>query len=389
MEYEFDKEIDSLLRQAQRETYVSPASNAHLDADEISLFAENALMNKARTRATEHLADCSKCRKILSNVIALNAEEPSENLHTAEPALIVTESAVPWYRKLFAFPQLAYTMGGLTVLLAGMIGYVTLQSYNESRSTSIAQMERSIERPRGTTGAGSEGDSMTVETYSANSANKFAVSANSSVSIANAASNSAAAKPEAPVLTANSNSGSLSRKDEPSAVQPAPAPVTENNSAERERNSESKSVDDKANYSADAVTSAGSQSVNSQNSVSRNQTIMPDSRGVELRRTQNLPMVTQAPRSVAQATPQLEEADAPKEISKKKAEAEKAKSVGGKSFIYKDNAWYDKAYKQQKTTNVSRNSDEYKKLDSGLRSVADNLGGTVVIVWNGKAYRIQ
>jgi hypothetical protein len=44
----------------------------------------------------------------------------------------------------------------------------------------------------------------------------------------------------------------------------------------------------------------------------------------------------------------------------------------------------------QKTTNVSRGSDEYKKLDAGLRSIADSFSGeTVIIVWQGKAYRIR
>jgi hypothetical protein len=39
-------------------------------------------------------------------------------------------------------------------------------------------------------------------------------------------------------------------------------------------------------------------------------------------------------------------------------------------------------------TLVRRGSHEFKKLDSGLRSIANELYGTVVIVWKGKAYRI-
>ena len=73
MEVEFDKEIDSLLRQAAREgefAFTNPQSqianpqSVHLDADEISAFAENALPQKARVNAMEHLAECMRCRKI-------------------------------------------------------------------------------------------------------------------------------------------------------------------------------------------------------------------------------------------------------------------------------------------------------------------------------------
>ena len=39
--------------------------------------------------------------------------------------------------------------------------------------------------------------------------------------------------------------------------------------------------------------------------------------------------------------------------------------------------------------NVSRESDEYRALDSGIRSIAEQLGGDVLVVWKGKAYRIQ
>jgi hypothetical protein len=64
-------------------------------------------------------------------------------------------------------------------------------------------------------------------------------------------------------------------------------------------------------------------------------------------------------------------------------------SAGGKTFKRTNNVWYDSTYRGQATVNISRGTPEYKKLDSGLRSIAENLGGTVVIVWKGKAYRVQ
>ena len=103
MTNEFDKEMDSLLRQAaQSGTFVSKTPETHVDADEISLFAENVLPAKSRTRVMEHLADCERCRKILSNVIALNSEAESENVHASEKADVISKVApIPWYKKLF------------------------------------------------------------------------------------------------------------------------------------------------------------------------------------------------------------------------------------------------------------------------------------------------
>ena len=65
------------------------------------------------------------------------------------------------------------------------------------------------------------------------------------------------------------------------------------------------------------------------------------------------------------------------------------RTAGGKTFENRDGAWYDSAYHGQATTNVRRGTDAYKKLDGGLRSVAESIGGTVVVVWKEKVYRIQ
>ena len=66
------------------------------------------------------------------------------------------------------------------------------------------------------------------------------------------------------------------------------------------------------------------------------------------------------------------------------------RTAGGKSFERRDDGvWYDSSYRGQSTKKISRGSDRYKKLDGDLRSIANELGGTVVIVWKGTAYRIQ
>ncbi|MDI1242713.1 MAG: hypothetical protein PSX80_12425, partial [bacterium] len=63
--------------------------------------------------------------------------------------------------------------------------------------------------------------------------------------------------------------------------------------------------------------------------------------------------------------------------------------VSGKGFQRRNNVWYDNSYRSGATTNIRRGTEEYRKLDSGLRSIAESLNGVVVVVWSGKAYRIQ
>jgi hypothetical protein len=65
------------------------------------------------------------------------------------------------------------------------------------------------------------------------------------------------------------------------------------------------------------------------------------------------------------------------------------RQAGGKTFDFRQGAWYDSEYRGQATTNVRRGTAEYRNLNSGVRSIAENVPGTVVIVTGNKAYRIQ
>ncbi|HLA96465.1 MAG TPA: zf-HC2 domain-containing protein, partial [Pyrinomonadaceae bacterium] len=96
MELEFDKEIDALMRKGLAgRLSTGEVLNAHLDADELSAFAENAMPERSRALYMAHLADCDRCRRILSNLIVLNSEEIAGTAAVAAPAISV--AAEPWY----------------------------------------------------------------------------------------------------------------------------------------------------------------------------------------------------------------------------------------------------------------------------------------------------
>ena len=66
------------------------------------------------------------------------------------------------------------------------------------------------------------------------------------------------------------------------------------------------------------------------------------------------------------------------------------RSAGGRKFRKQGSAWVDQKFKSSMTLkSVARGSDEFDSLDSGLRSIAQQLGGEVIVVWKGKAYLIK
>ncbi len=383
MDFEFDKEIDALLRQtAQSGVAVSNQTATHLDADEISAFAENAFPEKIRRKYTLHLADCEKCRKSLSNLIALGSETENVTIHAGEEKHFIA-APVPWYRKLFAFPNLAYTMGALVLVFSGIAAYTVLQSVNNSRNAEVSQTYE--KQPNGK-GMSSDGDQTASESLSSNSAMSANTMMSNTAAMNTASSNSAAnfsAVPSAPVVTANSNAMvmredadkdlkgetktlSLSKKpidqvrSENSIAAGAPPPPAKENEYQ----------------SSNEVQKQQNQA---QNSIAQNQTnIMPDSRNVQ-----------RAPMPALQTQSKSKKAEESRGDAAEKIQAAGATSVGGKTFKRENNVWYDSAYRGQVTLNITRGTNEYKKLDSGLRGIAENLEGTVVVVWKEKAYRIQ
>src|SRR5688500_4978529 len=136
MELEFDKEIDSLLRKADRGVPVGDKPDGkpknHLDADELAAFAENAMPEKVKALHMGHLADCGRCRGILSGLIMLNAEAGPERAAAVSPPVSV--GVEPWYRRLLLFPNLAYVMGGLVLIFGGLLTFSLLQNSTGSEA---------------------------------------------------------------------------------------------------------------------------------------------------------------------------------------------------------------------------------------------------------------
>lgn len=392
MELEFDKEMDAILRRARdcRGVLVGdepPEKTKHVDADSIAAFVENALPTKTRTLYMEHFADCDRCRRILSQSM-LFASEADVNAASVVSAPVVAV-AIPWYQKLFRTPNLAIAMGALVLVFGGFFAFTVIQNRQSEQNASVAQVNDS-ERQKSGPYASDE------------SANKAVAAANTAPAMTNTAANAAAlpaqnavpdplvtpgepsaekrgitlSKPDSVATGGEFPESSLPARDEeklsvedrPMAKgAPPPAPTILGGTVASERESK-KEVDDKLKNKDDSSVPEP---------VMRKQAEAPRGRDLPPQPSKSGP-VRSGPINTQTNQIQNQTYDMPVK-----------RSVGGKTFNNRNGAWYDSAYKNQATANFRRGTDEYKKLDIGLRNIADTIGGTVVLVWKGKAYRVQ
>ena len=366
MELEFDKEMDALIR-GGRGVAVGDSPGVHLDADEIAAFAENALPERSRALHMAHIADCDRCRKILSNIIALNAEAEPEMAAAAVSASVPVAAETPWYRKLFLYPNLAYVMGGLVLVLGGLIGLSVYQGTLSDGQTAISQAT-DAETSRGPMAPTEPQFSAAANT----SANAASIPSGSTAKPSNEVTAAAPAPSSSDVAVADMPAA----KPLPQAAAPPPALMAETESRQADT---AKEDDAKARM----ITQESEKKKLSARNAQRREEMSKD--GVD---TQTAPR-TQAG-GLAKATPGPTR-DMQQNFPNRADNTYELRSrrVGGRDFQFRNGAWYDTAYRGQGTTNVRRGTEEYRRLDGGLRSIAESLNGVVVAVWGGKAYRIQ
>ena len=99
------------------------AVSDHLDADELNLYAEGVLPAPARSRYTEHLSDCQRCRQLVVG-LAQAAGRTVQSKTTTQPA---GTSFWQSLTTMFSLPVLRYALPA--VLLTGVIviGFVALR----------------------------------------------------------------------------------------------------------------------------------------------------------------------------------------------------------------------------------------------------------------------
>lgn len=397
MKQDKNNEMDFLLRSLARRDRSSlvPGMSTreggnfsdHLDADELNSFAEGVVPAPARARYISHLADCESCRGAVINLTqASGAAARSETLEQQTGAGF-------WHRmaSLFSPPVLRYAVPALALTAVIAISFVALRQQRRSdlvvqnepinsAETTPAYRQRTespVAEPnieaRAKTRSGAESP-LVVD-----SDKRTARGEGSSVAQAPAATTdtdtplSSSLKDSAP--SNESNIAGRSRPvfaPEPQAAPPPPKPAlseADKSAAFKKEEVARREVqtlpqEEEKNQPRDEV---------GRHAPSRNATLLPGSR---------------------RADGLMTERGETKAKSKKDSDDEvETRTVSGKRFRRQGNAWIDTAYDSSRaTTNVSRGSEQFRALiadEPGIRTIAEKLNGLIIVVWNGRAYRIQ
>ena len=392
MELEFDKEIDALLRKASR---ASPAADgapaaAHLDPDELAAFAENALPDRTRQMYMTHLADCDGCRKMLSGFVSI-APEQAVAAAASAPTAATRSGSVSWYRSFFKSRNLGYAMGAMVVLFSGIIGLLVYQNKTADRASQVSQVrdsrpaavpETSEVSPQFSTNSSSIANSNASSASPVENLKQTGVSVGSA-NVAAAPANEEKAQPADKVTSADVavSEPKLASAPTVGAPQPPPAKVAELPTAGRnvaDLKAENK-VETERDKKKDEPVSLMDSSVAQNNDQRTQREMAPNAKSAPR---------TNGPRQVQSQT-QINQNQIQTLPQGGASVMSSLRTAGGKNFELRDGIWYDTAYSGQGKKDVKRGTEKFLRLDAGLRSIADQIGGIVVIVWNGQAYKIK
>ena len=392
MKSERHNEMEILLRRmAKQASSVSDAGNRpqagqHLDVDELNAFAERRLPAAARARYTAHLIDCTDCRQLVAQLSA------AAGLPLVE-AKTETAKTSFWQRLPdFLSPAvLRFAAPALVLLAIISIGLITFRQ--QSSGEFVAQKQE-------TPGAQPE----TNNSQTSNSSSLKAASETSSPAPASAASplekteqgrqttgavdKVASADTTASVTVAEDKPKPSKAGEEAQpkfAPEPAaPPPVTK---------AQATPVIDGANkneavaVAKEKAAPAGEKDDAAVAQQARDERVAAD-REASLSRSRKA-----AAAGRGGTLSSVESRRSEKEEAKRINQDEVTQEVAGLRFRRQCNTWIDTAFDSAKSvTTVVRGSEQYRALvadEPGIRTIAERLGGEVVVVWKGRAYRIR
>jgi hypothetical protein len=386
-------EMDLLLRSlaSRRGALTIPGDGAgddglgsdHLDADELNSYAEGAAPEAARARYTKHLADCDACRGIVVGLT--QAAGTVTNYERPE----LPRGLTFWQKLAALFSQPVWRYAVPAVILTGVIGIGLFALRPRSNNDFVAQNQapgpQPAERQAGAVSTGSPNptqnvyDSITPHptpdlTRGSLDGRKGATTTGEEVP---AAASAPKAVPEKDSKAAGEVATESERKPsdtfQSKTAAPAPPPGTDS------------SYDKSASLAKEQPAKREDQD---RDEIYRGQQQQDDVHGPNRARNNNT-----FPQSNQQtALPMGGRGGPSNQVANKKTSEPEVRTVMGRHFTRDGGAWIDTAYESQATIKVARGSDQYRALvadEPGIRTIAENLDGVVIVIWKGHAYRIQ
>lgn len=443
----FDKEIDSLLRRTARAPAGARGNGAstskpdtHLDADELAAFAEGALPEAARMNAVSHLADCGECRALAVNLTRAAGIETKLEKHALAAAASPARESKPargWLAAIFAPRTLRYVAPALVVCLVAAVSFIALRSRGGlERTTSLRDEKNAGLSPSvATTQSGAQSPAESVMNSNASANMNTATTAPGTSEPASKEKREA----DAPVAESHNKDAGTDAPDgsapggapaeskaagEVAAAQPPPRTEEEDSAggapAPPEAAKSAKAAEVPASRSADNMKAGPPPApVQTDDELARNdvqQKRAAQQRALEPQapdggRAQQRSAANNAPNSGVLASTPRNDRDARSrrenaaparrspsdQVTMDGADRSNAsgesRSVAGHRFRRDGGAWVDVNYKpSMSSTGVRRGTDAYRSLVADipeLGRVAEQLGGEVIVVVRGRAYRIR
>lgn len=420
MNHDSDKEMDVLLRRHARRGASGLADAGakpyapHMDADELSAYAEGALSEASRSRYMLHLADCDSCRKIVTELVlasAVEAEEPGKVAQTLETP---SRSWREWFAALFSPPVLRYAAPVVALVAFASIIFIVVTRNREIPSLDGRRDAVTEQAPN------REANQQNEPTASAGTSNT--ASANQPVPLGAGANNSGPGA-TAPAPQASREPGTTTTTAEADGVPPAEAPRAADGPANAApptplQETETKQTPPSVQLSsapADKSVEAGKGKDNAgfinQNRRESNDAAMggaqPGAASGAGRRGQSRDAENRSSTLGATADSAADERQKKETTTRAPASAvgrarrdttgsadgsSQTRTVAGKRFRQQNGVWVDASYNSSRpATRVRRGSEQYRALVADvplIGSVANSLGGDVIVVAGGKAYHI-
>ncbi|MBA3242998.1 MAG: hypothetical protein H0T60_17390 [Acidobacteria bacterium] len=432
MNQTFDKEIDALLRRNSRtaarrgapeDDGATSTLSAHLDADELSAFAENALPAQARSLYVAHLADCAECRRDVAR-LAGASNVPVESVRRVAAEVSGPKAAAwrDWLGALFAPSVMRFAVPALALCLVGVIAFIALRSRESAGLVAQKESDESngragITRESSTPAPGADASISANQNSMANEVKEADSSSKQSLAQRPESEAEGAAAPKDQLASGPSQPSSVS-----DAAQPPPAPagqvsesvsVVGGRGATGAASAAPKETREVARVAEDSQREAKSENNLSfeQNQQAANKSVqprkvdidqMPDgSRGAARGDSNNVGSRANSPTLSRRSGAEDDEQRAAPPAATKRARTAEPRggrdddttTVSGHRFRRQDGAWVDVNYSASlPQTGVRRGTDGYRALVADLPEVgriAEQLRGEVVIVIKGRAYRVR
>jgi hypothetical protein len=371
MKPETNNEMDLLLRRLGRRDDAVVLED-HLDADELSAYAENALPAPARARYTVHLAECSRCRSLIAQLSS-----------SAGVVAATDDAAVPGpsgFRKflasLFTPMVLRYAAPALGLILVAVIGFVVLRSNQpgqyEARNTASDIPQQPVASPAASS-ADRNVDSVSNTAPSPGRVNEERKEKNQAAQPASPP-NAAPAVTSVEADVSRDKAVAQPKPDEQAAAANEPPPVKTAPTATPEESPRAAETESAKNE-VKVQPVAGPQAKKDLRVVQREDKD-------KLARARKPADAVSATSGVANL--QVEGVDDAKANTR---------TVAGRRFRKQGGVWVDTAYDSSKdAVTLTRGSEQYRALvadEPSIKTIADQLEGEIIVVWKGHTYRIR